>query len=229
MKGVPMKTIRNILVVIAVSLVLMVGCDNAANTDEPQDEPSTITLEKIQMAQPLSGGIFDSGYTLTRTLRDYPPEGEDNVFGQINNWADTHDKFDDDHFVISIYGFARDDHPYIESFTLRVPADTPGTYTYDPETDTSVYPEDITLRLKTNYGVWFTAGEDTLYDSPLSVTISEITDRWIEGGFTAELLYFNVEALDNGANRLTIDEEISFTRQPVINGTFRVYRSFPPE
>jgi hypothetical protein len=194
-------------------IALLAACDTASDPAGPTEDPSTISLEAIQTVGDLSGGVFDGPFTLTRTLREYTPDGEDNVTGMLY-------ELDDAELVTDIYGIARDEHPVINQFHIRIPATTTGTYEYDSDTDT---PEDLWLKLETNYGVWLTAGYDWPADSELSVTITELSDSWIVGTFTADLIYFDVEEIDGGISR-TIDAEISYTNLPVLNGSFRVYR-----
>jgi len=204
---------RTVLIMITVPIVLLAGCGRGTDTVGASEDPSTITLEAIQTVGELSGGVFDGPFTLARTNREYTPDGEDNVLGMLF-------ELDDDAIVTDIYGFARDDHPTIEQFHIRIPETTMGIYEYDPETDT---PEHLWLQLRTNNGVWLTAGYDWSADSDLSVTITELSDTWIAGSFTADLLYFDINEEDGGISRI-IDTEISYTNTPVLNGSFRVYR-----
>lgn len=206
--------VRMVLSVIAIPVIFLAGCDGGANPAGVSEDPSTITLEAIQTVGDLSGGIFDGPFTLTRTIREYPPDGEDNVSGMLF-------ELDDDVIVTDIYGFARDNHPTIEQFRIRIPATTSGTCEYDPETNT---PEHLWLQLRTTNGVWLTAGYDWSADSDLSVTITELSDTWIAGSFTADLIYFDVDEGDGGSISRTIDTEISYINTPVLNGSFRVYR-----
>lgn len=197
----------------ALVLLMFSSCDKGE--EEKKYEPSVIEFE-LQTIGDLSGGIFGEKHTLIRKTLEYQADDENGTYGSIKTYPDS------DEEVVDIMGWGNNIHPQVKQIYLRIPSDGLKTYTFEAETSEE---KNFWLHLETTYSAELQAGYTGwgVSNTRLSVTISEISEDRIKGSFTADLLYFNVESVDGG-KRMILDEEISHVNQPIINGTFDVFR-----
>lgn len=194
---------------------LLLSCEEENNG--PNEAPSTIEFE-LQTFGDLSGGIFGEKHTLVRKTREYQADNENGTYSSESIHPE------DLEGIIDIVGWGNDLHPHVKQIYIRIPNKGVGTYSFDPETSDEKH---FWLKLETTYQAELQAGYSG-WGSPkteITVVISEITEDRIKGSFTADLIYYNVEILEGGAKRLTIEEEISYVNKPIINGTFDVFKS----
>ena len=193
-------------------LILILSCDK--EEEEAKEAPSVIRFE-VQTIGELTGGVFGEEFILTRTIREYAADGEHNVMGGIGNLPTGED-------VISIYGFGVNIHPHVQQIVIRIPNEGVKTYNFNPETSEE---KNFWMHLETNYSTELRGGNDGIFypSTEMSVTIKEMTEGRIKGSFTGSLVCCNVEMRD-GSKYMTIDQEITNTYKPVINGTFDIFR-----
>lgn len=187
---------------------------------EPSYDPSTIEFE-IQTYGDLAGEgtVFDGKQTITRKTKEYQADDENGTY------ASTDCEMSDGSIVIDIVGWGNDIHPSVKQLYIRVPANDIGSYYFNADTSTQKH---FFLHLETTYSSELRGGYTNIWGSPktnLAVNITEITEERVKGSFSGELVYYYREELENGALQYTMDEEITNVNQPIINGTFDVFRS----
>ena len=195
--------------------VLVLSCSESS--DSPKGDPSFISFE-IQTYGDLTGGVFeDGGTTLTRYIREYAADDEDNCLGGYSSAVER----------LDIIGFANEDlHDGIESIRIYLPsaiATGPGSYVFDSQNSEHDY---FSIRIESDYGLWLTGASEHYTDpgTSMSVTLTEVSDDWIKGSFSAELEAWICTENLNGSISLARDDEISDVNIPVVNGTFEVFR-----
>ena len=197
---------NKVFVLLIITVLISVSC-SIEDSGESSDVPSVLTLEKIQTTGDLTGGIFSAApVTLKRTHRAYDDDGEHNVLGSLyDNPADDPDK--GEHLFIG--GFAKDKVPGLDEIRIGFYFSGPGTYSSAADPANDIY-----ITVKTDYGTTLKGGYQSSAGHEVSITITSVTEDWIEGTFTGSMEYFDGSTWNN---------EITNVNKPLINGSFKVY------
>lgn len=209
-----MKTLF-IRIIVVLSFISIFSCEDPSS---PKGDPSFISFE-IQTYGDLSGGIFqEGGTTLTRYIREYAADDEDNCLAGYSSYVQR----------LTIIGYANENlHDGVKSIEITLPsaiASGPGTYVFDSNNPDHA---DFSIRIESDYGLWLT-GASEWYTNPetaLTVVISEVSDEWIKGSFSACLEAHICTTNPGGSISLTRQDEISDVNIPVVNGTFEVFHA----
>lgn len=190
-------------------LSVLLSCDKEKNTSTP----STIEFT-INTYGDLTGGVLGEKQILTRTIMEYASDEEHNVLGGITIFPD------DSTETIDLNAWGNSIHPNVKQIWIRIPNHGATGYHFAPESSEDKH---FFLKIEATSGSVLMAGNIDYWTIPntnLGVTIDKITDERIKGSFSAELIYFDVDA----SGTRTMNEEITNVNIPVINGTFDVAR-----
>ena len=196
--------------VISFNLLLIFGCsgNNSEDGESSNSEESTISFT---IAGNIEGGYIGEEINFTRYNFEYLADNEQNAISISTNIPDE-GVFQD--IIGSDSLEYQTAHEYHNSIYIRITDKTVGTYSFNPETDTtsSMY---LTIGMRDNK-VYKSSGKWP-DQKLLSITITESSSNRLKGTFTANL---NVYYYQDGV--LYYDQELSELGQLHVNGEFDV-------
>lgn len=197
---------------LSLAIVVFLGCEK----DKDESKEKSIIEFELQTIGDLDGGIFSDKVTLERNSREYQADNENGAFGGVFTMPETSDEY------VDIVGWGNGLHPHLKQIYIRLPYEGEGTFSYDPQISDD---KNIWVRIETTYSSELHGGNRGIGGAKTDITISitEITDMRIKGSFTASLVYYDVEMV-GGGKRMNLNDEISYTNQPIVNGTFDLFR-----